>query len=508
MLYLTVIGAVFVAWLILVALFAPHIPYHLEGEVDVADNHFVQLLESTCQTSLRPGNKIEILTDGAAFYPAMLDAIRAATETINLECYIVRSGEVADRFVAALAERARAGVRVRVVIDTLGSLGSFRRTARPLREAGARVEPYQRFTWYRLSRLNNRTHRELLVVDGHVAFVGGAGIADWWLKAGARKPAWRDVMARIEGPVVSEIQGAAAENWLECTGEILTGAETYKPRAVRGGSPAFVVKSSPADRATVSRILFQTLIEGSNRSIRIQTPYFLPDRAFRRAIIRSLKRGVRMSVIVPGARTDQRWVRLASRRMYGQLLEAGVRIAEYNPGMTHVKALVVDDLWAVIGTTNLDNRSFEHNDELNVAIRDPAIAARLTKDFDADLARSVESTLDGWKRRPVWRSSSARSRGSSSGSSRSERRLEAGGWGPGWERRHLQPGCPAGPLRPACPRLSAPVRQPSRSQSARASSARAALRGRPGTSAARRRTRTARARAASRSRRRSAGWAG
>jgi cardiolipin synthase len=171
-------------------------------------------------------------------------------------------------------------------------------------------------------------------------------------------------MARIEGPVVSEIQGVAAENWLECTGEILTGAETYKPRAVAGGSPAFAIKSSPADRATISRVLFQALIEGSSRSIRVQTPYFLPDRSFRRAIVRSVKRGVAMSVIVPGPDTDQRWVRRASRRMYGELLAAGVRIYEYGPGMTHVKALVVDELWAVIGTTNLDNRSFEHNDEL------------------------------------------------------------------------------------------------------------------------------------------------
>jgi cardiolipin synthase len=257
-------------------------------------------------------------------------------------------------------------------------------------------------TWYRLGRLNNRTHRELLVVDGRIAFVGGAGIADWWGKPTRRKPPWRDMMARIEGPIVSDIQGIAAENWLECCGEILTATDTYKPREHVGGSAAFAIKSSPADRATASRVLFQALVEASQRSVCICTPYFLPDKAFRRAIVRTVKRNVRMTVVVPGRHTDQRWVRLASRRMYGQLLRAGVRIFEYDRGMTHVKTLIVDDLWTVIGTTNLDNRSFEHNDEMNVAIRDVAIASRVFQDVDRDLSRSREVTLDEWRRRPVW----------------------------------------------------------------------------------------------------------
>jgi cardiolipin synthase len=213
---------------------------------------------------------------------------------------------------------------------------------------------------------------------------------------------WRDMMARIEGPVVAAIQGVVAENWLECCGEILTGIETYKPSRHAGPSAAFAVKSSPSDRATVSRVLFQTLIEGSNRTVCVSTPYFLPDRAFRRAFERTARRGVDIRVVVPGSHTDQRWVRLASRRMFGQLLEAGVRIYEYEPGMTHVKMLVVDSLWSAIGTTNLDNRSFEHNDEVNVAIRDSDVANRLRTDFEADIARSREITLESWRRRPLW----------------------------------------------------------------------------------------------------------
>ncbi|MGE0448173.1 MAG: phosphatidylserine/phosphatidylglycerophosphate/cardiolipin synthase family protein [Vicinamibacterales bacterium] len=402
MLYLTLIGAAFVCWLILVVLFAPHIPYHIEGRLDATSDHFVRVLESTCLVALRPGNQVEILTDGAAFYPAMLDAIRSASETVNLEAYIFKKGRIGTAFVEALAERARAGVRVTVVMDAIGSFGAFRQAAGPLRAAGCRVEAYQSMKWHRLARLNNRTHREILVVDGTTAFLGGAGIADWWVERDDGKPPWRDMMARVRGPVVPDIQGVAAENWLECCGEILTAADTYKGHAHVNGVSAFVLKSSPADRATISRVLFQMLIESATRTVRISTPYFLPDKAFRQALVRTARRGVDIAVVVPGPHTDQRWVRLASRRMFGQLLEGGLRIHEYHPGMTHVKMLVVDGLWSAIGTTNIDNRSFEHNDEVNLAMRDAGLAARLTADHDADLARSREITLSQWRRRPIW----------------------------------------------------------------------------------------------------------
>ena len=401
MFYLTIIGGAFITWLILVTLFTPAIPYHIEAPIDPRGDQFIHVLESACQTTLERGNAIEIFTNGPEFYPAMLEAIRSAQETINLECYIFSSGEIADRFIHELSERARAGVRVTIVMDAIGSLGSFGKAAAPLRAAGCRVESYQQIRWYSLARLNNRTHRELLIVDGRVAFVGGAGVADWWLKAGPRGPMWRDMMARIEGPLVSDIQGILAENWLECCGEILTGPETYKPHEPKGPSPAFAIKSSPSDRATVSRMLFQTLVESSREDVLNTTPYFLPDRAFRRALNRTADRGVAISVIVPGHRTDQRWVRLASRRMYGRLLKHGIRLFEYRGGMMHQKALLVDGLWTVVGSTNLDNRSFEHNDEVNVAFRDAAINARVTRDFDADLARSNEIDLEEWRRRPV-----------------------------------------------------------------------------------------------------------
>jgi cardiolipin synthase len=400
--YLTIIGGAFIAWFILVLLFAPHIPYHVEAPVDPRSGHFIHVLESTCNTTLDQHNTIEMLTNGTAFYPAMVDAIRGARETINLECYIFKKGEIADRFVDALCERSVAGVHVTIVFDAIGSFGAYRKVVKKLIDAKCRVERYQRMRWYSLARLNNRTHRELLVVDGRTAFVGGAGVADWWFTSTRGKPMWRDMMARIEGPIVPNIQGIVAENWLECTGEILTGVRTYQRDHTRGTSPAFAIKSSPADRATVSRVLFQMLVESATERVMIATPYFLPDKAFRQALARTARRGVEISVVVPGALTDQHWVRLASRRMWGELLKDGVRIFEYGSGMTHVKALLVDGLWSVIGTTNVDNRSFEHNDEVNVAVRDETVTARIASDLMDDLTQSREVTLGDWERRPVW----------------------------------------------------------------------------------------------------------
>ena len=402
MLYLTIIGAAFLTWLIIVTLFTPAVPYHLETRIDPDDDHFTHVLESACSATLQPGNSIEILTNGAEFYPAMLDAIAKARETVNLECYIFRPDEIGERFIQALIERARAGVKVTIVLDAIGSIRVLWGSAARLRAAGCRVESYQGMHWYRLARLNNRTHRELMVVDGQVAFAGGAGVSDCWSKPSDGRAPWRDMMARIKGPLVADIQGTLAENWLECTGEILTGRNIYKPNEEAGESPAYVVRSSPSDRATTSRVLFQTLVESAREQMLIVTPYFLPDRALRRGLIRTAKRGVAITVIVPGTHTDQRWVRLASRRLYGSLLRSGVRIFEYEGGMTHAKAIVVDGLWSVIGTTNFDNRSFEHNDEVNVVVRDKAVAARLVADFQVDIAASREVLADVWGARPLW----------------------------------------------------------------------------------------------------------
>jgi cardiolipin synthase len=209
-------------------------------------------------------------------------------------------------------------------------------------------------------------------------------------------------MVRVDGPAVSSIQGVFAENWLECCGEILTGDSFFPPLDVEGDSTAFLVKSSPSDRATTVRVVFQSLVEGSRHTLRINTPYFLPDRQLRRALCRAARRGVDIQVILPGSKTDQRWVRLASRRIYGSLLKAGVRLFEYRPAMMHCKMLIADGEWSVIGTTNMDNRSFEHNDEVNMVTLDRDLTTRLCEDFERDLTVCEEVTLAAWQSRPIW----------------------------------------------------------------------------------------------------------
>jgi cardiolipin synthase len=396
----TLIGFAFVVWFVLVVLFTPRIDYHVTIPLRPDSGDFIRVLQATCQVAVHQGTRVEIFTNGAQFYPAMRDAIRAAQSSINLEAYILQPGDAATMLVEAMIERARAGVEVRVVLDAIGSSRLRNSAARRLREHGCQVRFYQPMTWYRLHRYNNRTHRELLVVDGQVAFTGGAGVADWWFKP-TKGATWRDTMARIEGPIVAPLQGVFAENWLECDGEILTGPRHWPELSAAGTAEAMLVKSSPSDRATVSRVVFQMLLEGAVAAVDISTPYFLPDRSLRKALVRAARRGVQVRVVVPGRATDQHLVRLASRRMYRELLEGGVRIFEYRPAMTHVKALMVDDTWAILGTTNVDNRSFEHNDEVNVAFREPAVTARLRHDFEADLAASDEVTLDRWARRPI-----------------------------------------------------------------------------------------------------------
>jgi cardiolipin synthase len=401
---LTVAGFAGLAWFLIVSLFTPAINYHLLHRVGAESAQFFRALHAICQAEPHAHNRVDVLTNGPTFYPAMIEAIRSAERSVCLECYIFHPGRVADAIADALIDRARDGVIVSCVFDSIGSFAFwYSRVRRRMKKAGVRVHNYQGVRWYTLARINNRTHRELLIVDGRVAFVGGAGIADWWAYETRKKPHWRDTMCRIEGPVVNGLQGVFAENWLECCSEILEGDAFFPQLHPVGNVKATSIKSSPSDRFTLARVTFQTLIEAAERDIRINTPYFLPDRALRRALIRTAKRNVSICLILPGPGTDERWVRLASRRMYGRLLTAGVRIFEYRPAMMHAKVMLVDHVWAVIGTTNMDNRSFEHNDEVNLLMRDDDdVMTRLGRDFDTDLAQCEEVTLARWRARPLW----------------------------------------------------------------------------------------------------------
>jgi cardiolipin synthase len=400
--WLALIGCGFLAWLVIMTLFAPHVPYSMHERLDCASRQFIYSLSNITLSSVHHDSRFEVLTNAEQFYPAMLTAIRESQQSINMECYIFRPDEIGRTFMVAMMERARAGVMVKLVVDAIGSFTFGFSAMREMRAAGCKVELYQGFKWHRFSRLNNRTHRELLIVDGTVAFVGGAGVGDQWAKGVRGKKPWRDTMARVTGPVVASIQGVFAENWVECRGEILGGPKYFPEPRKTGETSSLIVKSSPSDRATACRVIFQMLVESASRHIRITTPYFLPDKALRQAFIATAKRGVTIEIIVPGSHTDQRWVRLVSRRRYNELLREGIKIYEYRAGMTHAKVLNVDDLWIVLGTTNFDNRSFEHNDEVNVALRDEEMAARLADDFRHDLKSCEDVTLETWKRRPLF----------------------------------------------------------------------------------------------------------
>jgi cardiolipin synthase A/B len=399
MIFLAIVGGLVIAWLLLVVLFRPRIDYHVRTPLAADSHEFLYTVQSLSETALHHGNRVSILTNGEMFYPAMLEAIRTARSSVNLECYIFHPGDMVGAFIEALAARARDGVIVTLVLDAVGSHGLRGEPLRRLEEAGCRVGWYRTIRWHSLPDVNNRTHRELLIVDGRVGFIGGAGVADWWARPVDRKSPWRDTAARVEGPAVASLQAVFAQNWLECEGEILVGAEFFPTLEPAADATAFVVESSPSDRATASRVVFQLMIESATSSVRINTPYFLPDAALRRALRQTVSRGVSLEVIVPGPLTDQRLVRLASRRWYGELLEGGVRIFEYEPAMMHAKILIVDGLWAIVGTTNLDNRSFEHNDEVNLALRDDSVARRLLEDFERDRKQSREITLETWRRR-------------------------------------------------------------------------------------------------------------
>ncbi len=404
-LVIAVIAIVGQGLLLFLALFEPGLAYKIttppSSPLDSDD--FLRMLEALTDAKVHRHSRFKVLTNGEVYYEAELEAIRAAQHHINLEAYIFKKGEVGRRFVEALTERARAGVRVNLVIDAIGSFTSWDSYFKELRAAGGRVAWYHPLKWYMLPRINNRTHRELIIVDGMIGFIGGAGFADHWLISSDKKPRWRDGMFRVEGDAVLSLQSTFAENWLEASGEILTGKEYFPFCETPDDTPALIVNSSPsAGRSTPARMLFQTLLASAQKSVLITTPYFLPDRSARDEMVCAVRdRGVDVQVITPSDKSDHLLVRRSSRRLYGDLLKAGARIFEYQPTMIHAKTMVIDGQWTIVGSTNFDNRSFGLNDEVNLVVFDEKLAARVAEDFTRDREESREVTYDEWCRRPV-----------------------------------------------------------------------------------------------------------
>jgi cardiolipin synthase len=401
-----IVAIAFLLLMLFLALFEPGLRYKISRPpaVPLESEDFLRMLAALSNSTIHRNTRIEVLTNGEAFYEAELEAIRAARRNVNIEAYIFQKGKVAQRFIEALAERASAGVQVNLVIDAIGSFLTRKKYFDALRAAGGRVEVYHPIRLHTLPRINNRTHRELIVVDGEIGFIGGAGIGDHWLYGKGKSPRWRDSMFRIEGEAVVDLQSTFVENWLEASGEVLAGIEYFPEARPAGAASVLVVDSSPSvGQSTRARFLYQTLIASARKSILIETPYFLPDRSAREEIVRAMKeRGVEVKIITPGKETDHLLTRTSSRRLYGALLRSGARIFEYLPSMMHAKVMIVDDVWSVVGSTNLDNRSFGLNDEVNLAAFDRDLAVRLQQDFARDLTYCAEITYEEWKRRSLF----------------------------------------------------------------------------------------------------------
>ena len=395
--------------LFLLVLFEPGPAYRIRPpKAPLGSHHFLGFLGAILNAPILRRSAVDVLTNSGAFYEAELAAIRAARQSVHIEAFIFLRSEVADRFLAELTKRAEAGVAVRLVVDAIGSVMTPDGYFDELRDAGGQIVWYQPIRWRTLKRFNNRTHRELIIVDGQVGFIGGAGVAAWWDTEGRHGPPWRDSMLRVTGDLVTGLQATFSENWLEASGEILSGEEYFpycmaEPSGEPAGNQAgLVIASTPtAAGATRARMLFQILIASARQDIQIASPYFLPDRNVRAELVRAVSRGVRITVITPGEFNNHPIARRASRRRYGELIRGGVKLFEYQPGMTHAKILIIDSIWSVVGSTNFDNRSFGLNDEVNIAIVDAVLAARLQHDFTRDLGNSREVSYDEWRRRPV-----------------------------------------------------------------------------------------------------------
>lgn len=397
------VGMLVLAGWIIVALVEPTPAYRLlsPGTAPVDDQQFILDLEGVTGARLLGNSRVEPFYNGESFYPAEIATMRSAQHSIDLEAYIFKDGEIARQAVAAMADRARAGVKVDVVIDAMGSSGTGNGVFKPLTDAGGRVHRYHRLRWDNWYRFNNRTHRELLVVDGKIAFLGGAGYADYWYKDVKKEKRWRDNMFRVDGDAVNALQSVFVDNWLETSGEIIDGPNYFPPADDVHGERAMVVGSSPSvGGSTNARILFQTLIGSAQKSIDIANPYFLPDAGLKDALVKAAHdRGVRVRILTVGEKTDHKMVRADSRKNYGELLKAGAQVYEYQPGMIHEKIMVIDGAWVVVGSANMDTRSFGLNDEVNVAALDRNLAANMTGQFEKDLSQARAITLREWERR-------------------------------------------------------------------------------------------------------------
>ncbi len=374
----------------------------LDHEFSVDDDEFLTTIAGATGVPFFEGNKIEILNNGDAFYPAMLKAIRQAQCSVTIEAYIYWAGNIGRRFAEALAERANSGVCVKILLDAVGSSTIGDEILEILERGGCQLAWYNPARPYSIGRFNHRTHRKSLIIDGRVAFTGGAGIADHWMGNAEDAQHWRDIQIRLEGPAVVPLQTGFAQNWLQSTGEVVTGFEFYPPIDEPAGTLAVqTILSSPETGASAARTFYYLSIAAARRTIFIANPYFIPDQGAIDLLVAAKARGVDVRIMVAGIHNDAWLARQNSVRLYYPLLKAGIQIFEYNHTMLHQKTMVVDGVWCTVGTTNFDSRSFAHNEENNVCFCDAHLARQLEAIFNADIKGCELITLEKWQNRGI-----------------------------------------------------------------------------------------------------------
>ncbi len=376
--------------------------YALEPDFDSDSAEFRDTMTGATGMPLVEGNRVEILNNGDQFYPAMLEAIESSHLSITMEQYIFWNGEVGKRFAEALAERACAGVPVKILLDAIGSATLGSEIFETLEKGGCQLAWFRPIHWYTLHRANRRNHRKSLIVDGRVAFTGGAGIADHWLGSASNEYEWRDIQIRVEGPAVTAQQAGFAQNWMLTTGEIINGHEFFPEPRVAGGVPVQTILSSPSAGASAAGTMYLIALQCAQQYLYIANPYFIPDSRIIEMLARAHRRGVSVKLMLAGGHNDTWWARQNSVRLYGKLAEAGVEIFEYIPTMLHQKTMVVDGVWGTVGTTNFDNRSFALSEETNICFHDPGLVEQLKNIFEADLACCRRIQIQQWKRRGPW----------------------------------------------------------------------------------------------------------
>ncbi len=374
---------------------------HGDAQLDVGDVAFMRAAEALTGAPISTGDDVELLVNGDAIFPAFLETIRDAEHTINLVTYVCWRGDIVGDVAEALAEKARAGVEVNVLLDAVGTVKMESHHIEAMREAGVRVERFRPLKPYALRRLNNRTHRKILVADGRVGMTGGVGLAEEWTGNAQDPDHWRDTHVRVSGPAVLGLLGAFAENWLEATGDVLVGPHHLPDLdPVDDGGPMQVVRSSATVGDTAMEALYFLALACGRSRIDLTAAYFAPRPAFVDALCDAADRGVEVRILVPGPHIDKEFVRIAGRNSYDELLGCGVRIFEYQPTMLHAKTLCIDGVWSSVGSVNFDNRSFQLHDEATLCVQSTRLADRLTEQFERDLECSEEIRPGRWEGRP------------------------------------------------------------------------------------------------------------